>query len=114
MEISKWKQHVIEAKARGYNHYPGVEHALFMMTCSDASNLLDILVINEPFYWDAQEWIKILKKYDVNRVLIDLNATNGDRMLEEFEKAGFHRTEEIVSYVKGGGIKPIKGVILER
>ncbi|MGN0148619.1 MAG: hypothetical protein ACI4C7_00025 [Clostridia bacterium] len=114
MEISKWKQHVIEAKSRGYNHYPGIEHILFMMTCSDASNLLDILVIDEPFYWDAQKWIKILTKYDVNRVMIDLNATNGDKMLDEFLKAGFHRTEEILSHITGRGFKPIKGVILER
>ena len=119
--MKKLKAEILKARETGRKLTPH-EIIVYKMACSEPSNLLDVLVIDEPFYWDVSEWLKILDRCEVNEVLVDLNATNipeldrynGDQIVAAFVEAGFQKAGTITSKVRGVDVRPVKGVILKR
>jgi hypothetical protein len=100
------------------------EWQLYKMLDTEASNLLDILVVDVHFSndyvpVDVPIYAKLLEKYQVNEILLNLNATESvsgntkrlrEAVLQAFLKEGFTEKEKVC--LNRRDLRAIKGVIL--
>ena len=109
--MKQLKERILETQAAGaWQSRAPEEQILFSMVLTDATNLLDILVIQEQFYWHVPNWSLLLKKYDVHEIMVDLNETNGAKMLEAFQNEGWKESRRAT--IKMDCNHTINGVVL--
>ena len=113
--MRKLKDYWLKAIQEGFSKFPPEDQLLFMMLRSERSNLLDILVIDDPYPGHIPAWCKTLEKYDVKKVLIDSQRTekNTQLVVDAFKKEGFVEKNRY-KIPMGSGTYPIKAIIMEK